>query len=86
MSRRTIGRALVGTGAVVLLWGVLGFTSASLGGPPEELTFANRRPYNEVKRAAHSAFLPLVLRSGAGLMILLFGAKLAGDAGDKPEA
>jgi hypothetical protein len=71
---------------VVLLWGVLGFTTASLGGPPEEITFANRRPYNEVKRAAHSAFLPLVLRAGAGLMILLFGAKLAGDAGDKPEA
>lgn len=86
MSRRAMGRALVATGAAVLLWGVLGFTSASLGGPPDEITFANRRPYNEVKRAAHSAFLPLVLRAGAGLMILLFGAKLAGDAGDKPEA
>ena len=86
MSRRAMGRALVGTGAAVLLWGVLGFTTASLGGPPDEITFANRRPYNEVKRAAHSAFLPLVLRTGAGLMILLFGAKLAGDAGDKPEA
>ena len=86
MSRRTTGRALVATGAVVLLWGVLGFTTTSLGGPPDEITFANRRPYNEVKRAAHSAFLPLVLRTGAGLMILLFGAKLAGDAGGKPEA
>ena len=85
MSRRAMGRALVATGAAVLLWGVLGFTTASLGGPPDEITFANRRPYNEVKRAAHSAFLPLVLRAGAGLMILLFGAKLAGDAGDKPE-
>jgi hypothetical protein len=86
MSRRAKGRALIGVGLAVILWGVLGFTSASLGGQPEELTFANRRPYNEVKRAAHSAFLPLVLRTGAGLMILLFGAKLAGDAGDKPEA
>jgi hypothetical protein len=86
MSRRAKGRALVATGAAVLLWGVLGFTSASLGGPPDEISFANRRPYNEVKRAAHSAFLPLVLRTGAGLMILLFGAKLAADVGDKPEA
>ena len=86
MNRRTKGRALVATGAAVLLWGVLGFTSASLGGPPDEISFANRRPYNEVKRAAHSAFLPLVLRTGAGLMILLFGAKLAADVGDKPEA
>ena len=85
MSKGTKGRVLVGTGAAVLLWGVLGFTTASLGGPPDELTFANRRPYNEVKRAAHSAFLPLVVRTGAGLMILLFGAKLAGDASDKPE-
>ena len=86
MSKGTKGRVLVGTGAAVLLWGVLGFTSASLGGPPDEISFANRRPYNEVKRAAHSAFLPLVLRTGAGLMILLFGAKLAADVGDKPEA
>ena len=86
MSRRAKGRALVATGAAVLLWGVLGFTTTSLGGPPDEITFANRRPYNEVKRAAHSAFLPLVLRTGAGLMILLFGAKLAADVGDKPEA
>ena len=85
MSQRTMGRALVGAGLAVLLWGVLGFTTASLGGQPEELTFANRRPYNEVKRAAHAAFLPLVLRTGAGLMLLLFGAKLAGEAGDKPE-
>ena len=84
MSRRMVGRALVGTGLALLLWGVLGFTSASLGGQPEELTFANRRPYNEVKRAAHSAFLPLVLRAGAGLMLVIFGAKLAGEGGDKP--
>ena len=84
MSRRTAGRALVGTGLAVLLWGVLGFTTASLGGPPEEITFANRRPYNEVKRAAHSAILPLVLRAGAGLMLVIFGAKLAAAGGDKP--
>ena len=84
MSRRARGRALIGVGLAVILWGVLGFTSASLGGQPEELTFANRRPYNEVKRAAHSAFLPLVLRAGAGLMLVIFGAKLAAEAGEKP--
>ena len=86
MSRRTKGRALIGAGALLLLWGVLGFTSASLGGPPEELTFANRRPYSEVKRAAHSAFLPLVLRAGAGLTLLLFGARLAAQARDETKA
>jgi len=85
MVRRTTGRVLVGAGIAVLLWGVLAFTNASLGGPPEEITFANRRPYNEVKRAAHSAFLPLVARAAAGMVLLLLGARLAGGAEDEPQ-
>ncbi|MCH2106364.1 MAG: hypothetical protein MK291_06960 [Planctomycetes bacterium] len=85
MSKRARARVLVGTGLAVILWGVLGFTTASLGGPPEELRFANRRSYTEVKRAAHSAFVPFVLRAGAGLALLLFGARLAGLAEDEPE-
>jgi hypothetical protein len=72
-------------GFALLLWGVIGFTSASLGGPPEGLSFASRRPYSEVKRAAHAAFLPLIVRVGAGLTVLFLASKLAGDAGDKPE-
>ncbi|MCH2102493.1 MAG: hypothetical protein MK297_00620 [Planctomycetes bacterium] len=86
MSRRTRSRALIGVGLAVILWGVLGFTSASLGGPPEDLHFANRRSYTEVKRAAHTAFLPFLLRAGAGLGLLLLGAMLAGDTEDEPRS
>ena len=85
MSRRGMGRCLVGAGLAVLLWAVLGFTSASIGGPPDELTFANRRPYNEVKRAAHEAFLPLLLRAGAGMALLLIGARILGSEKDEAE-
>ncbi|MBJ20435.1 MAG: hypothetical protein CL933_13580 [Deltaproteobacteria bacterium] len=86
MSRRTKARALVVAGLALLLWGVLGFTSASIGGPPEGFSFANRRSYSEVKRATHSAFLPFVVRISAGLLILFLGTKLADDTGDKPES
>ena len=84
MSRRTTGRALVCAGIATLLWGALAFTSASLGSPPEEIAFANRRPYNEVKRAAHSAFLPLVARAAAGMALLVLGMRLAGETEDEP--
>ena len=76
MSRRTVGRGLVGVGIAVLLWAALAFTSDSLGGPPDDLSFANRRPYNEVKRAAHKAFLPLLLRTVAGMGLRLVGGRL----------
>jgi hypothetical protein len=82
MSRRTIGKVLVGGGIALLLWAALAFTGASLGGPPEHLSFANRRPYNEVKRAAHAAFLPLVVRVSVGMCLLLGGARILGSEGE----
>jgi len=85
MSRRTKGGGLVGVGIALLLWAALAFTNASLGGPPEEVHFANRRPYNEVKRAAHAAFLPLVLRTAAGMGILLVGARILGKKNDEAQ-
>lgn len=88
MDRRTMGRACVGCGILVLAWAALSFTSASIGGRPEVVTFANRRPYNQVKRAAHAAFLPLVLRVALGMGLLVGGARLAGSANadDEPKA
>ena len=80
-----MGRCLVGVGIIVLLWGGLDFTSASIGGPPDDLHFANRRPYNEVKRAAHAAFLPLVLRTAAGMGILLVGARILSKKNDEAQ-
>ena len=85
MSRRTVGRGLVGVGIAVLLWAALVFTNDSLGGPPDELIFANRRPYNEVKRAAHSAFLPLLLRTVAGMGLLLVGGRLLRKENDQTQ-
>ena len=85
MSRRTVGRGLVGVGIAVLLWAALAFTNDSLGGPPDELIFANRRPYNEVKRAAHNAFLPLVLRTAVGLGVLLLGARIQSREGGEAQ-
>ena len=85
MSRRTTGRGMVGVGIGVLLWAALSFTSSSLGGPPDELHFANRRPYNEVKRSAHAAFLPLVLRVAVGMGILLVGARLLSRENDEAQ-
>ncbi len=85
MSRRTVGRGLVGVGIAVLLWAALAFTNDSLGGPPDELIFANRRPYNEVKRAAHDAFLPLLLRTVAGMGLLLVGGRLLRKENDQTQ-
>ena len=85
MSRRTVGRGLVGAGIGVLLWASLAFTSASLGGPPDDVNFANRRPYNEVKRAAHAAFLPLLLRAGAGMGLLLVGGRILRKKNDQAQ-
>ena len=80
MSRRTTGRGMVGVGIGVLLWAALSFTSSSLGGPPDELHFANRRPYNEVKRSVHAAFPGLLLRGLGGLLLLRLGVLLRRDA------
>ena len=72
-SRTKVSWALSALGLVLILWGVLGFASASYGERPEDATFANRRPYNEVKRAAHEAFPLAMLRGLGGLGLLLLG-------------
>ncbi|MDE0891117.1 MAG: hypothetical protein OSB14_02935 [Planctomycetota bacterium] len=74
MTRRNLGRALVGTGIAVLLWAVLAFCNTTIGGPPSNLHFANRRSYTEIKQATHSGFLPLAAKATAGMLILLVGS------------
>ena len=83
MGRRNAGRCLVGLGVAVLLWGVLSFTGAAVGERPSELDFAKRRPYTTVKRAVHEAFLPLVGRVVAGMLLILAGAKVQNKEGDE---
>jgi hypothetical protein len=71
-----MGRALIGSGIVLLIWAVLSFCNATIGGPPSELHFANRRSYTEIKSATHSAFLPLFVRGLAGMALLFGGSRL----------
>ena len=83
MSRRNAGRCLVGFGVGILLWGVFSFTGDAVGGRPQDLDFANRRPYTTVKRAVHEAFLPLVGRVVVGMLLILAGAKVQSKEGDE---
>lgn len=72
-------------GLAVILWGVLHFTSATVGGRVHE--FKERRTYGEVKLAAHRAFPVTLLLGFAGLALVLLGGKLrAASRGERREA
>ncbi len=66
----------MGLAIALWLWAVLSFCSATIGGPPEDLQFSNRRSYTEIKRATHAAFFPFVVRVIAGVAVLLGGSRL----------
>ena len=82
MKRRELGKVLVGLGVTLLVWAVFSFCNATIGGPPSELHFSQRRSYTEVKRATHTEFLPLAARALVGMLILLGGSRLLGDEAD----
>ncbi len=85
--RRKPALAATVAGGALILWAVLGFTGASVGGRPEHVDFAQRRTYSQVKRAVHEAFPGLLLRSLTGLVLILIGARLrAADQRDEPGA
>jgi hypothetical protein len=72
--RERWGWVVTSLGFIVILWGVLHLTSATIGGPIHE--FKDRRTYSEVKTAAHRAY-PLTLLLGfAGMGIVVLGARL----------
>ena len=61
-------------GFVVMLAGVFTLTSATVGGRVG--SFAERRTYNEVKQAAHRAWLPSMLLGLSGLGLMIAGSRL----------
>jgi hypothetical protein len=78
--RRRIALLLFACGTALMVWAVFAFCAAALGGPPDEILFANRRPYDEVKRSVHAAFPGLLLRGLGGLLLLRLGVLLRRDA------
>jgi hypothetical protein len=73
--RAILGLVLVAVGLAGLLWGVLQITSAGFGTQPTA-SFAERRGYDQVKRDVHEVFPFALLRSLAGLVLLLGGLRL----------
>ncbi|MEM7516471.1 MAG: hypothetical protein AAF368_06070 [Planctomycetota bacterium] len=74
--KQKVGWVLTALGGFLLLWGVLGFTSSSIGGPPQQREFASRRTYNQIKRASHNALPWMMLRGFSGLALLMVGGRL----------
>lgn len=74
--KQKVGWVLTALGGFLLLWGVLGFTSSSIGGPPQQREFASRRTYNQIKRASHQALPWMMLRGFSGLALLMVGGRL----------
>jgi hypothetical protein len=80
--RERWGWIVTGLGFVVILWGVLHLTSATIGGPIHE--FKDRRTYNEVKIAAHRAFPVTLLLGFTGMGLVALGGRLRA-SGRRPE-
>ncbi len=77
----TLPRALIALGILALVWAALFMTSSSIGGPPDQMDFAHRRTYDQVKQAVHSSVLGMVWRAALGGALIWLGARL-GSADD----
>lgn len=73
-ARRRFGVALVVLGICGILWGVFHILGAV--GSPSDGNFANRLPYNEVKRSVHGSFPGGLLRGFGGLAVAMIGNAL----------
>lgn len=72
------GRGLLVAGGACLLWAVLFVTTRAFGpGPPAQLDFAHRRPYDQVKRDVHAAVPGMAWRGLLGLVLISAGVRLA---------
>jgi len=72
------GAILIGIGLAAILWGVLHVLFA-VGGP-EQIDFAHRPRYDEVKPIVHRELFGGLLRSLAGLCLALYGGWSRGAA------
>lgn len=74
IGRRRLGVTLVVLGICGILWGVFHILGAV--GSPSDGSFANRLPYNEVKRSVHGSFPGGLLRGFGGLAVAMIGNAL----------
>ncbi len=72
--QKRLGWIVTGLGGVLMLWGVLYFTSHAVGGRVED--FAHRRTYNNTKVAVHEAFPGFLWRAALGLALAMVGARM----------
>jgi hypothetical protein len=72
----TLPRALIALGVLVLIWAALYMTSSTIGGPPDQLDFAHRRTYDQIKQSVHSAALGMAWRAALGGALIWLGARL----------
>jgi len=75
--RRRLGTGLVVLGLIGIVWGVLHVTNAAQGTRVRR-DFAQRRSYDQVKRAVHESFAGGLARGLGGLALALLGARLRG--------
>ena len=67
---------LIVLGIIALAWAALFMTSNSIGGPPEELGFAHRKSYNEIKSGVHASMLGMLWRAGLGGALIWLGLRI----------
>ena len=65
---------VTGLGFALMLGAVLWLSSATVGGRVER--FAQRRTYNEVKRAAHAVYPAVLLTGLSGLALAVVGSRM----------
>ncbi len=73
--RVLLGLLLVVLGIAGLLWGVLQISSAGFGTQPMT-SIEERRGYDQIKTKVHEVFPYALMRSLAGLALLLVGLRL----------
>ena len=74
--RDRVGLALIALGLIGILWGVLHVLEAANGPGWGPTSFEDRRGYDQVKVDVHAALPGGLVRSFAGLGLLLLGARL----------
>jgi hypothetical protein len=74
-----LGWFLTILGFVVMIWGVLHLTNATVGGRVHEVK--ERRTSGEVKVAAHRAFPMTLLLGLGGLTLVILGSRLRAPRG-----
>jgi len=79
LSRRGLGRVMVGLGLVVIVAAVIYVLESANGPGTGPKTFAQRRSYNQVKESVHATYPLAFLVALTGLGITMVGARMQRD-------